>query len=233
MATSAGRERGERSPPPQQVSAPQPVAWAGLSGIRGDGRGHVTLSHRSSSALQTCKPKLPALTESSICQEDQTTAPTQRRDDGRVFRLLHVAKAPRSCKSYPPNSESLPPDNTHWPDGLIMYSRWVWIWNIPAGLTPPCWATARAQSRSRSLWPAPEGELIEALGWICWVSGGEDRALLWLAGHWHFQKRKEKKTGSSRGKLKVRHLIFIYWRCLLHSLHPDSVLSLITSSTHT
>lgn len=35
----------------------------------------------------------------------------------------------------------------------------------------------------RSLWPAPQGELIEVLGWTYWVFGGEP----WLAGHWHVQ----------------------------------------------
>lgn len=68
-------------PPPQQISAPLPVACVGLRWIRSEGWGHVALSHRSSSALQTCKPKLLALTKSNICQEDQTTTP---RRGGRL-----------------------------------------------------------------------------------------------------------------------------------------------------
>lgn len=67
--------------------------------------GHVTLSHGSSSALQTCEPRTASLTESSICQQDQTTLHVE---EDKVF--LHVGK--RSQKNYPAESESLPPDGT-------------------------------------------------------------------------------------------------------------------------
>lgn len=150
-------------PPPQQISAPQPVA--GLSWIRGDSWGHVALSHRSSSTLQTSTPKMPALNKSSICQRVGGVTPcyTQRRRkfSGSFTRENSQHHAGNIQKT----QEPLPPDSKQWPDGLIMYSRRVWIWNIPAGLTPPCWALACTQSRSRSLWPAPKGELIEVLGW--------------------------------------------------------------------
>lgn len=88
-----------------------------------------------------------------------------------------------------------------------MYSLSVWIWNIPAGLTPPCWAAACAQSRGWSLWPAPEGELIEALGWMLWVSGEEDGALLWLAGHCCPMKLKNKQQAPEE-------------KCILSLPHP-------------
>lgn len=68
MATRGRPVTWREDPPPQQILAPQPVAWGGLCGIRGDGRGHVALSHWSSCALQTREPETLALTESSICQ---------------------------------------------------------------------------------------------------------------------------------------------------------------------
>lgn len=110
--------------------------------------------------------------------------------------FLHVVK--KSHKNHPSRakSESLPPDSTQWPDGLIMYSRWVWIWNIPAGLTPPCWASAHTQSRSRSLWPAPEGELIEALGWTYWFSGGEVGA----SSYWQVTETSRNKNTEQQRK---------------------------------
>ena len=140
----------------QPQSLPCGRVWAG-SGVMT--AGHDTLSHRSSSVLQTCEPGSPDLTECSICQQDRTTL---YADEDRKFSFMWQKSSQDNARVIQ-QSKSSPLDSRRWTDGLIMYSIRVWIWNIPAGLTPPCWDLACTQSQSRSFWPAHEGKLIEEL----------------------------------------------------------------------
>lgn len=120
MAKRAGQYRGEHSP---LLSRFQPHSllygqvWAG-SGVMA--RGHVALSHRSLSALQTCKPELADMTECCICQQVHTTLHVE--EDGKVF--LHVAKKSSSHKNYPSKSVSSSQQHTvtWWTDYVFMRS---------------------------------------------------------------------------------------------------------------
>lgn len=101
MAMRGGRYRDERSSPLLSRFQPHSLLRAQDCVGSGDGCGHsVALSHRSLFALQTCEPKLPALTKSSICQEEQTATP---RRGGRLesfIRTSHKAKSQQHRKKY-------------------------------------------------------------------------------------------------------------------------------------
>lgn len=119
MAKRAGQYRGEHSP---LLSRFQPHSllygqvWAG-SGVMA--RGHVALSHRSLSALQTCKPEPADMTECCICQQVHHTS----RKRGRKS-FLHVAKKSNSHKNYPSKSVSSSRQHTvtWWTDYVFMRS---------------------------------------------------------------------------------------------------------------
>lgn len=128
-------------PPSWQISAPKPVVRAGLRGIRGNGQraGHAQ------PWVIVCPANLRGHTARSNWKQHLSAGPRHAEQTGRRMKFpLTWIKKSRS-ENYPAIRQLLLAARC-WPDGLIIYSRWVWIWNIPAGLTPPCWALARAQS---------------------------------------------------------------------------------------
>lgn len=197
MAMRAGQYRGEHSP---LLSRFQPHSllcgqvWAG-SGVMA--RGHVALSHRSLSVLQTGAPRSPDLTECSICQQNQTTLHVEE-DDGKVF--LHMAKKSRSCKNYPSKSVS-----SSWQHTVTWWTDYVFT--LSMNMKHP----SRFNPAQLSLSTRPIAEQIfvaSSRGWayrsirmnvlILWRKGW----LQWLTGHWNPQKQKN-PTGISRGKLHL------------------------------
>lgn len=177
MATRGRPVTWREDPPPQQILAPQPVAWGGLCGIRGDGRGHVALSHWSSCALQTREPETLALTESSICQRIRARHAQSFQVvffSGYVTKLEKSRNIQQNSKVFSSSQHTV----TWWTDYVFEQSMNM---KHPSRFNPAL--LSHSTRPIRSLWPAPQGELIEVLGWTYWVFGGEP----WLAGHWHVQ----------------------------------------------
>lgn len=75
MAVRAGQEPGVQGP---LLCRFQLQSW--LSGQVWEGSGRVTLTHGSSSVLQTCEATAPGLIECSICQQGRATP--LKRDGG-------------------------------------------------------------------------------------------------------------------------------------------------------
>lgn len=177
MATRGRPVTWREEPPPQQILAPQPVAWGGLCGIRGDGRGHVALSHWSSCALQTREPETLALTESSICQGIRA----RHAQSFQVFFFSGYVTKLKKTRNIQHNSKvfSSSQHTVTWWTGYVFEPSMNM--KHPSRFNPAL--LSHSTRPIRSLWPAPQGELIEVLGWTYWVFGGEP----WLAGHWHVQ----------------------------------------------
>lgn len=144
-------------PPSWQISAPKPAGRAGLRGTRGNGQraGHARPRVIGSPA------RLRGHTAPSNWKQHLSAGPRHAADQHSPFTRMKKSRS----GNYPANRQLLLAARC-WPDALIIYSRRVWIWNIPAGLTPPRWALARAQSWSGSSWPDPESELRDGLGWL-------------------------------------------------------------------